>query len=150
MAEIKGFQLNAVSSTAIVVGAVLLIGYWVIFGKSKEDIEQDKLTDIANDNVDAVIADQENKGVKATWDDYVYKQYADTLYECMDGMGTNELGVSRVFEHILNKVDYAKLYKFYGVRDGNNLPEDIQSELSAYWIKQINGMLARNNVGVKF
>lgn len=149
---LAGLKLNATSTTVIIVGITALVLYFAIFykGKSDEEKNADKISEMADANKNAVIAIEEEKGEKATWDDFVYKQYADQLYEAMDGIGTDTLAVSKVFEHILNKIDYIKLDQAYGTRDGYTMAADVVSELNSYWINQINGMLAKNGVGVKF
>lgn len=139
-------KLSSTALTVLIVGGVILILYEKIFGKSEEDKANDARNTAKEDETKDAVTELEDKGLKPTWQDYQYRAYADQLYTAMSGMGTDELAVSKVFEHILNDLDFAKLDLAFGSRDGENMEQWLTSELSSYWTTQINNMLKKNGV----
>lgn len=117
-----------------------------IFGKSEEEKEKEKEEKEQMEEEAADIKEELAAGIQPTWKPYKYKEYADSLYSALNGAGTNELAVSKVFEHIINDIDYKMLNNAFGYRDGDNMTTWLRDDLSQDWIAQINGMLARNGV----
>ena len=148
MAESK---VNATTVT-IIVGVVGFLLIWnVLFGDSKEDKQQQNLQIQADDARNNTITNLTNNGVRQTWPDSQYKLFADSLETALGGWFTeDELAASRVFEHILNKIDFLKLEQYFGIRDEMTMGQWVTKYLNSAEIKQINNMLTINNVGMKF
>ena len=132
--------------TSLILGAfAILLVYNKFFGQSKEDKEQeervkDELEQEANE------IEEELKTTRPTWPLSKYPEYANSIWSQYDAMFPSFLAVSKVFEHIINDIDYELLDKAYGYRDGMNMPTAIRDCFGMTKVNQINNMLRLNNV----
>jgi hypothetical protein len=142
--NIPKIPATATGIIAVIITAGLAY-YFIFIKKSKEEMAALAALDEEKAKIAAAVAAGVPSNTR-TWDNYVYQKYADNLYKAMDGVGTDNLAVSKVFEHILTDVDFQCLEVAYGVRDGYNMTSRLRDDLSEYWINQINNMLKKNKV----
>ena len=90
------------------------------------------------------------KTQKQTFLDSQYAAYAGVLFIAMDGLGTDENAVYRVFTAMKNDLDVAKLIEAFGVRKEQTLPEWIQDDLSSDEMDQVNKILASKGIKYRF
>lgn len=82
--------------------------------------------------------------------DSQYKVYADTLYAAMDGIGTDNDAIYRVFQAMKNDLDIAKLILAYGVKEDETLAEWIIGDLRSSQIDKLNKILSSKGITYKF
>jgi len=87
-----------------------------------------------------------------------YKSWADSIHGYMDGAGTSEEEIVSVMDNLLTNDDLTQLTKAFGSRwiasglpwpaNGNfyTLPAGLRSELSIFYIDQINSKLEANGL----
>ncbi len=56
------------------------------------------------------------------------KSYADSLYEAMDGIGTTESTIYRIYDEVITLISAMRISDQYGVRDGESLTQWITGE----------------------
>ena len=129
--------------TFILLLLLLLGAYWYFNRKSPED------------NSLATLAKQ---GEQPTFLPAEYTTFADSLFEAMDGAGTDEAEITTVFSKMKNKADVIKLIAAFGTRKGSGLsgaimtsPQTLPEWLNADGASAIaNAALAANNIDYTF
>jgi hypothetical protein len=86
------------------------------------------------------------QGIKPTYRDQDYKQFADRLEYAMDGMGTYTSIIDKVYNYMKNDADMIKLKGAFGVREGSDLPAWIRGDLSTAYISEINRSLQSRGI----
>jgi len=134
--------------------AVLLI--WWLWNKFKPAIKS-AAKNVQNTSETAMLQQQ---GIKPSYKAEVYNQFADNLYKYMDGSGTDEEGVYRVFKYIHNDADFLKLDSAFGIREAiDNLfgfieAEDlngwITADFSSSEVKKLNSYLKTKGITKQF
>jgi hypothetical protein len=88
-----------------------------------------------------------------TWSPSTYRQMANELYEAMDSTwwapwtyGTAETRLVSIFCSLNNNADFEKLNSAFGKRDGYTMRQWVKSELSSYYVNEINHCLSSNNI----
>ncbi len=101
-------------------------------------------------------------GIKPTYSESQYSSYANTLWSAMNGYGTDEDIIMRVFANLKNDADFVSLSAAYGTRtisSGLGNPEPnyrgtlscaLASELSNSKIKDINKSMSKKGIKYKF
>jgi len=87
---------------------------------------------------------------KLSFSNSEYQSMADKVYKAVKGVGTDEDAIFEVFQRIRTNSDVLKLKSVFGVRDGMDLDEWIQDDLSDEDIDQINGYLRQRNISITF
>jgi hypothetical protein len=82
--------------------------------------------------------------------DSQYSSYADVLFSAMDGLGTDEDAIMRVFSAMKNDLDVAKLITAYGVRKNESLAEWLQNDLSSSDMSDLNKLLSTKGIKYQF
>lgn len=156
--KVSGFKdLPPQAQNAIVIGAVGLASYFLIFGK-KNNYNQG-LPDAAGNDLDYLA----NMGQYPTISATEAESYAGMLVGAFNDCGTDEEIVYNVFRNLNNTADVLLLVKTYGVRDYKgcfsgdyfsdhhfNLGEALADELSAGEISKVNEILSQKGIDYKF
>ena len=87
---------------------------------------------------------------KQSYLDSQYTAYADVLFTAMDGFGTDEDAIFRVFTAMKNDLDIAKLINAYGLRKDESLAEWLQGDLSSSDMAKLNKILSTKGIKYQF
>jgi len=63
-----------------------------------------------------VLREANRDGIKPTYTDATYQTMANAIFNAIDGRGTDEKAIYRVFQQIVNNADAAKLVLAFGRR----------------------------------
>lgn len=103
-----------------------------------------------------------NPNTKATLTKSQMDQYANQLFQAMDGYGTTEETILSVFKKVKNDADVLGIVKSYGIREVSSgrfnpepnlkgtLAEALTSELSSSWLETINKTLKAKKIKYNF
>ena len=78
------------------------------------------------------------------------RQIADTIYQAMEGWGTDEQVIYDAFTRIHTYADIIKVISAFGIRDDKTLPQYIVSELSTSERRKLNNIIASNGIDYAF
>ena len=124
----------------LVIAVILFFGIRFIVRKIKE-----LNTDAAKELRAATAA-----GVKLTFKESEYANFAETLYRAMKGFGTDEDAIFNVFYQMQNIADVLKLVTAYGSKNGEDLNAWLKGDLSTSEINKLNSILATKGIDYKF
>lgn len=107
---------------------------------------------------DSEIADEELKGISATYSEAEYHTFAEKLFNAMNGAGTDKPTILSVFRQIKNNVDFLKLNNAFGNRKSTYWWFGNESGDLNQWITdegdnlvvEINQILAQNGVTKRY
>jgi hypothetical protein len=145
----------------LAVAAVAGVGamVYLLYKKSKQ-VDEDKPNKIENKAAESELVDEIKKGVKPTYPKSQYDSYANSVHQAMNGSGTDEDLIKRVFANLKNNADFLALTSAYGTRtvDGGTFAADykgtlsgsLASELSNDDIRDINASMQRKGITYKF
>lgn len=143
-----------------IVGGVGFIAYKIY--KKIQQSNEEKGSKQENSQAQSELDKLIKKGIKPTYQQSQYSSYANTLWEAMDGYGTNEDLIMRVFANLKNDADFLSLSKAYGIRtvsSGVGNPEPnyrgtlsgaLASELENSKIRDINASMSKKGITYKF
>jgi hypothetical protein len=141
----------------VVVGGIGLIGYRIYKGLSEavNISESEKaLLDVNNDI--------KKSTEKPSYNGSQYRAFADSLFEAMSGMGTDEEEIFNVFRQMKNTLDVLLLTKAFDIRDytddkfiifnikAMNLNQWLSAELSTSNKKELNKILSSKGIKYTF
>jgi hypothetical protein len=101
-------------------------------------------------------------GAAPTLPEAKLKDIANKLYEAMDGYGTNNEAIKNQIALLKNNDDFMGLVAAYGIKELSsgkynpipnfigNLPEAIANELSQSQISELNSILIKNSINIRF
>jgi len=129
--------MSKIDPQLVLYGAIALAVLFVvykIFGKSKDEIADDK----RQEQLEAATREEANKlankGIKPSWPDSKYLTAANTIHSAMKGLGTDESTLVRAFaQTVLNAADFLKLDAAFGVRDNDTMSKWINNEDAGVW-----------------
>lgn len=139
---------KGVYAIAILV-AILLILYFV-FKSQISGIIQNLRNSIFNKrSLDEAIT---QTGQTLSYSDIQYQAYANRLYLCMKGLGTDEEGIMAVFNDMKNTADVLKLVSVFGIRDNETLQEWLrgEDEWFASIVRKVNASLTTKGITYQF
>lgn len=99
-----------------------------------------------------------NASTKATLSKAELSSMANKVHAAMDGYGTDEEAIVKVFRQLKNNADFAGLQAAYGIQEissgrfnpepnfKGNLIASLSTELSDYWVTKINSILRAKNI----
>jgi hypothetical protein len=122
---------------AIIVGTIVLA---VVVWKIKVRFQAFKSAQENKSEQNAL----EATGMALSYSPNEYQGMANKLEVAMDGWGTDEDAIMEVFERVKNDLDFLELDSAFGNRDGWNMIEWLQGDLSGYWMDKINNTLNSN------
>ena len=125
------------SNGKFVVIIIIVILLWVIYHRLKGEIE----TIGVNVQSGGALATLSSQGIKPSYGAETYSKFADQLEYAMDGAGTYEDIVYKVYGYMHNDADMVKLNQTFGVRSEATLNEWIVGDLSTEDITRINSLL---------
>jgi hypothetical protein len=143
----------------VVVGGVAFLGYKLYKGVSGAvNISEPEraLLDVNND------IKKLSKTQKPSYNGSQYRVFADSLYEAMSGMGTDEEEVLNVFRQMKNALDVLLLTKAFDIRDYNddkflifniksmNMNQWLSAELSTSNKAELNKILSSKGIKYTF
>lgn len=143
----------------VIVGGIGLIGYKLYKGFSKAiDISEPEkaLLDVNND------IKKLSKTEKPSYNGSQYRAFADSLYEAMSGLGTDEEEIFNIFRQMKNTLDILLLTKAFDIRDytddrvfifntkAMNLNQWLSAELSTSNKKELNKILSSKGIKYTF
>lgn len=139
-------NIQSLLITAGVIAGIGIVGFlvWKGIKKHKDTKDGKKEVDEAKDELNKLVV----AGKKPTLAPTQITGIANTLFNAMDGPGTDEDAIIHEFAKINNDADMLSIIKAYGVRDGLTLQTDLKDELNSEHITALNGMLARK--GIKY
>lgn len=91
-----------------------------------------------------------------------FKEIADKIFNAFEGYGTNYTIINNQFALLKNNDDVMSLISAYGIRDVSsgkynplpdftgNLPETIANELTQSQISEINSILVKSGITIRF
>ena len=143
----------------VVVGGVAFLGYKLYKGISGavNISEPEKALLAVNNDIKTL-----SKTEKASYNGSQYRAFADSLYEAMSGMGTDEEEVFSVFRQMKNTLDVLLLTKAFDVRDYTddkffifnikpmNLNQWLSAELSTSNKAELNKILSSKGIKYTF
>lgn len=150
---------KGVVAVAIILG-VGFATYKIVKGaserkKGKTSKEEEKET---NKELDDLI----KAGKGPTLSKSQMSQFANQLFTAMDGYGTDEDSVIRIFGNVKNDADVYGVVTAYGVRELSSgkfnpepnkkgtLGESLSSELSSYWLGALNKLMTTKGIKRQF
>jgi len=101
-------------------------------------------------------------GTAPTMSEAKFKEIADKIFNAMDGYGTNNTEIKNQFALLKNNDDLMLLIAKYGIREVSsgkynplpnftgNLPEAIADELSQSEISDLNSILVKSGITIRF
>lgn len=143
----------------VVVGGLAFLGYKLykgISGAVNISEPEKALLDVNNDIKTL------SKTEKASYNGSQYRVFADSLYEAMSGMGTDEEEVFNVFRQMKNTLDVLLLTRAFDVRDYTddkvfifntkpmNLNQWLSAELSTSNKAELNKILSSKGIKYTF
>ena len=154
MEKIIGFY-KAHTIIAIIITIIILYLLRRLFIKMKAKID----TKTLQDSIKGEIAYSAELGLKKSYTDTQYKAWADQLYNAMADYwlwyGTDEQAIISIMEKMKNRSDVISLVSAFGLRSGiiegaSGLGVWLKSELSSFYINQINDMFANKGIQYSF
>lgn len=143
----------------VVVGGVAFLGYKLYKGLSGavNISEPEKaLLDVNND------IKKLSKTQKPSYNGSQYRAFADSLYEAMSGLGTDEEEIFNIFRQMKNTLDVLLLTKAFDIRDYNddkflifniksmNMNQWLSAELSTSNKAELNKILSSKGIKYTF
>lgn len=162
--KLPNFTKKQKASAALVVGVgvaayLLLSRKGGIFANIKKFLGKQTAEDIEKSTTDD-IKKLAAKGVKPTYYESQYVQYADKLYNAMITSNpfnpTDENAIYSVMQDMKNDVDILLLVKSFGTRrmefstKGGGLAAFLQDDLSSKEMAKVNKILSDNNISYRF
>jgi hypothetical protein len=101
-------------------------------------------------------------GTAPTMSEAKFKEIADKIFKAMDGYQTDNKEINDLFALLKNNDDVMALIAAYGIREVSsgqfnplpdftgNLPEAIADELSQSEISDLNSILVKNGITIRF
>jgi len=101
-------------------------------------------------------------GTSPTMNQAKFKEIADKIFKAMDGYQTDNKEINDLFALLKNNDDVMALIAAYGIREissgqfnplpdfTGNLPEAIADELSQSEISDLNSILVKNGITIRF
>jgi hypothetical protein len=74
------------------------------------------------------IEDEERKGEKRGWSEVKLRSAADSIFNALNGLGTNFDPIEKIFLEIPTQLDVLYLIKFFGIRDGEDLGQWLEDD----------------------
>jgi hypothetical protein len=135
----------------IAVALILLILIWIV-GKNYGKIKASGVEDVVEK------AKKDIQKNKLSFDPSWYESAADTIFRAMNGTGTDEDAIYRIFKLLNNKDDLLQLIISFGARESKtwysrfkgSLTEWIQDELDESEAKRLNKILTEKNIQYQF
>ncbi len=79
-----------------------------------------------------------------------YSSMADTIEDAVDGVGTNDAAIYKVFMRMNNDADLLQLQAAYGIRFGDeDLFASIRADMNEEEIARLNRILAQRNISIR-
>lgn len=128
-----GLSSNA-KFVVIIISALIL---WYMYRQFKGSIESIGI----NAQSSGALATLSTQGVKPSYDSQTYATWADRLEYAMDGAGTDEEIIYKVYGYMHNDADIVKLNQVFGIRSESTLNEWIKGDMSTSDIAKINTLL---------
>ena len=140
----------------IITGSIIVIGGYLLYKIFKKP----EIKTPSNQEIEATIGGQ--VGTTTSLDTAKFKEIADKMFDAMSGWGTNLNVLYNNFALMKTNDDLMALIAAYGIREipsgklnpvpdfGGNLPEAIANELSQGEIDNINTILSKNTVTIRF
>jgi len=164
MKEVKGIfndlpQWSKGVIAVVVIGGVALIGYTAYKKLSKTQQEKDAEESLRDVNKD--VSDL-SKYQKPSFVQSQYGAFADSLFEAMSGLGTDNNAIEEIFEKMKNTIDVLKLVQAFGIRvytddrvfffntKQMNLNQWISAELSNKEKNKLNQILSSKGIKYQF
>lgn len=132
----------------VVIGLFILIFVIIMFFVINGAIKKSKSDKENKEKIQQYESEIQND--KLSFSNSEYQSMADKVYKAVKGVGTDEDAIFEVFQRIRTNSDVLKLKSVFGVRDGMDLDEWIQDDLSDEDIDQINGYLRQRNISITF
>lgn len=130
------------------VGVLLLLLVLSFVFRKKKGPDEEVHNEQVNNAIDNYEQTHPNK--KPNYSAHEYTDFANLIYNAVEGAGTDEDAVFRVIYKIRNELDYLYLNKAFGVRDGLTLASWIANDFNVQQIGKLNAELAKYGIAKKF
>jgi len=154
MKEFKRFWFGLTPQQQLFAVVFVLILVWVTWNyfDAQKDLVKSQIRNKAE--IDK-LADQ---GVKPSYPMSKYQTWGNVLFNAMDGSGTDEEVIIKIFSYQKNDADIIELSKAFGLRKGTYTPLSdptdlktwLRDDLDESLVKQINEQLSRQGITKKF
>lgn len=91
-----------------------------------------------------------DSGVKLSFSNSQYENFANQLYNAMNGPGTDENAIYNVFNQMKNIADVLKLVTTFGFRKNQDLSTWLYKDLSSNEMYKVNSILSTKGIDYKF
>ena len=156
MKELKAFwfRLPPQAQLFVVILVIIIVWFSWTYINAQKDFVKNQVRNKAE------IDKLHDQGVKESYPISKYNQWANAMEKAMDGAGTSEDVVVKIFSYLKNDADVIQLEKAFGLRlssyaaswltDPTDLKDWLRSDLSEETIKQLNAQLSRQGITKKF
>jgi hypothetical protein len=143
-----------------IIGGIGIVGYNIYKTIQKKQNQKDQKKEL--DNANNTVVNLTKAGQKPSLDSFKLAQLANQIHSALNGYGSDESAVYRVFLQVKNDLDVVNLTKAYGIRklsSGNwnpatdfegTLGQSLTEELSAKEIEALNMILAKKGIKYRF
>lgn len=133
----------------LIIVVIFIVILYLIFHFAKKEITDLFAKDKAKE-LDKQL-DNEIQTEHLTYPESDYTLMASTLYTAMDGAGTDESAIGRIFNKMQNRSDVLKLIQAFGVKDGEDLSQWLQGDLDAAdMATYVNDILSKKQINYSF
>lgn len=134
------------------------VGVYVIYRLAKGVVAQKPNQSEVQSVYNELEALNQNNQTRQKITEFQAKSYANSIFTAIDGWGTDEEGIKQIFYKLQNNADFLAVSKAYGVREVSSgawnpepnfkgtMTSALKSELSADWVKILNGILKKKNI----
>lgn len=137
MDGLKKWWAGLTSQQKAIMVIIICILLFILYRQAKGAIEGFG-TKVQSKSTLSVLSSQ---GIKPSYGSEVYSKFADQMENAMNGAGTNEDIIYKVYSYMHNDADMVKLNQAFGIREENTLREWILGDLESSEIAKINEIL---------
>ena len=143
-----------------IIGGIGIVGYNIYKTIKKKQSQKDQKKEL--DNANDTVVNLTKAGQKPSLDSFKLAQLANQIHSALDGYGSDESAVYRVFVQVKNDLDVVNLTKAYGIRKLSSgkwnpatdfegtLGQSLTEELDAKEIDALNTILAKKGIKYRF
>jgi len=169
--SLKGTQTGKYVGYAVLgVGGIIAFAVFYPFIRNAiRDLQEQVKEEQEAAKYKKALADLNKQGVVPNYTDAAYLSMANSLFQAMDGKGTDEAAIYQVFYKIVNDADFAKLMLAFGRRvwdeplfsgekiswfglkgsSGGTLTSAIHSDMDNEEVNRVNQILESNGVNYR-
>lgn len=138
----------------IAIGVGVFLAYKFYQNWKANDGREDEVQEAYNE-LDTL---NQNNATKQKITKYQAEQYANGIYTAVNGYGTDETSIEKIFWRLYNNADFLAVSKAYGIRKISSgylnpepdykgtMTESLHIDLSSYYLTRINNILKKKKI----